>query len=344
MQYVTFGKTGLTISELGFGGIPIIRLSKDEAVQVLRRAYDRGITFYDTANAYRDSEDKIGTAFAGIRDKIVIATKSLRREPDVVARHIENSLRQLRTDYIDLYQLHQVAKEAHWDAVFAPGGLMDVVRKAQQEGKIRFIGVTSHNLAMAIKLVKTGLFSSVQFPFNFIEVDAKDELHRLAREQNMGILVMKPFAGGMINDASIAFKYLRQFPDAIPIPGFDSVQGVDEVTGFYETANVVTQGDLDRMDRFRVELGKRFCRRCEYCQPCPNGVMITPAMGYQIVASRMSPAVAVEFSRIAMESVENCDTCGACMERCPYDLPIPDMLKINYDRYEEHRAGLKRQD
>lgn len=344
MRYVTFGKTGLTISELGFGGIPIIRLQKDEAVRVLRRAYDRGITFYDTANAYRDSEDKIGTAFAGMRDKIVIATKSLRREANVVAQHLENSLRQLRTDYIDLYQLHQVAKEADWNAVMAPGGLMDVVRKAQEEGKIRFIGVTSHSLPMAIKLVKTGLFSSIQFPFNFIEVDAKDELHGLARERNMGVLVMKPFAGGMIDDAAIAFKYLRQFPDAIPIPGFDSVQGIDEVTGFYETANVVTQADLDRMDRYRVELGKRFCRRCEYCQPCPNGVMITPAMAYQIVASRMSPAVAVEFARVSMESVVNCDACGACIERCPYDLPIPDMLKINYDRYEEHRAGLKRCD
>ena len=197
MQYVPFGKTGLTVSELGFGGIPVIRLKKDLAVDVLRRAYERGITLYDTANMYLDSEEKIGEAFGGMRDKVIIATKSLERQSAGISGHIEESLRRLKTDYIDLYQLHQVAREDDWKTIMAPGGAMEALIKARTEGKIRFIGVTSHSLDMAIKLVHADLFSSIQFPFNFIEMAAKDILFRIAREKNMGILAMKPFAGGM---------------------------------------------------------------------------------------------------------------------------------------------------
>ena len=341
MRYVRFGKTGLKISELGFGGIPIIRLSRDTAVKVLRRAYERGITFYDTANAYRDSEEKIGCAFDGIREKVIIATKTIKRDAQSAMKELENSLRMLRTDYIDLYQLHQVAQEKDLNALNAPGGALEAVVKARDEGKVRFIGVTSHNLSMAVKLVKTGMFGSIQVPFNFIEDAAKEELHSTARELDMGILAMKPFAGGMIDNADIAFKFLRQYPDVIPIPGYDSVDSVDEIVSFYHSPNIVTEKDTRLMEKYRTELGKQFCRRCEYCQPCPNGVMITMAMGYKIIASRMSPAVSVEFSRAAMESVKLCDECGTCMERCPYELPIPEMLKSNYDLYERHLTELK---
>jgi len=340
MKTIKFGKSGLEVSELGFGGIPIIRLDTRTAVKVLRRAYERGITFYDTANAYRDSEDKIGRAFSGMRDKIVIATKTIMRDGPTALAHLENSLRMLRTDYIDLYQLHQIAQEKDWDAVCAPGGALEVLTKAKQEGKIRWIGVTSHNLAMAVRLVQTGLFSSIQFPFNFIEDAAQHQLFPEALKLGMGILAMKPFAGGMINHAGVAFKFLRQFPEVLPLPGFDSEHGVDEVVSFYEAPNIVDQEDLQRMENFRKELGKQFCRRCEYCQPCSQGVMITPAMGYKIVASRMSPAVAVEFSRAAMDSVKLCIECGECEERCPYELPIQEMLKANYDLYEQHRAQI----
>jgi len=307
---------------------------------VLRRAYERGITFYDTANAYRDSEEKIGCAFDGIREKVVIATKTIKRDVQSAMKDLENSLRMLRTDYIDLYQLHQIAQEKDLNAVTASGGALEAVVKARDEGKVRFIGATSHNLSMAVKLVKTGLFSSIQFPFNFIEDAAKDELHTAAREMDMGILAMKPFAGGMIDNADIAFKFLRQYPDVIPIPGYDSVDAVDEVVSLYHSPNIVTERDTRLMEKYRTELGKQFCRRCEYCQPCPNGVMITMAMGYKIIASRMSPAVSVEFSRAAMESVKLCDECGTCIERCPYELPIPEMLKSNYDLYEQHLANL----
>ncbi len=340
MRDVIFGKTGLKVSELGFGGIPLIRLGREKAVEVLLRAYERGITFYDTANMYLDSEEKIGSAFHGKRDKVVIASKSLKRDAAGMTEHIDLSLKRLQTDYIDLYQLHQVAKEADWQAVAGPGGAMEALQKARKQGKIRHIGVSSHSLEMAIKLVKTDLFSSIQFPFNFIEVAARDELLNEAKAANVGILAMKPFAGGMIDNAAIVFKFLRQYPDVLPIPGFDSVEAVDQVASFYETKNRVTQNDLDLMERYRNELGKEFCRRCEYCLPCPNGVMITPAMGYRVIARRMSPAVAVKFSRIPMESILKCDDCGACVEKCPYELPIPDILKSYYDLYEKDRKGM----
>jgi len=341
MRYILFGKTDLKVSELGFGGIPLIRLSKDSAINVLRRAYDRGITFYDTANMYLDSEEKIGTAFQQVRRNVIIATKSILRDAAGITSHIEESLKRLKTDYIDLYQLHQVAKTSDWQAIEAPGGAMEALLTARDKGMVRHIGVTSHSLEMAIKLVQTDLFSSIQFPFNFIETAAKDRLHKIAREKGIGILAMKPFAGGMINNAGIAFKFLRQHPDVIPIPGFDSVEAVDEVVSIYGQENRLSPEDDLLMDRYRNELGKQFCRRCEYCLPCPNGVLITQAMGYRVIANRMSPAVAVKFSRLPMESILQCDECGACLEKCPYELPIPDMLKSFYDLYEKHRRDLQ---
>jgi len=202
MRYFELGKTGLMISEVGFGGIPIIRIGTDEAVCVLRHALDRGITFYDTANAYRDSEEKIGRAFQGLRDRVVIATKSIRRDAVALMEQLDNSLEKLRTDYIDLYQLHQIAHEEEWQAVTAPGGALEAVVRAKESGKVRHIGVTSHSLKMAIKLVRTGIFSTIQFPFNLIETAACDELFPAARELGVGILVMKPFAGGVIDNAT----------------------------------------------------------------------------------------------------------------------------------------------
>jgi predicted aldo/keto reductase-like oxidoreductase len=338
MQYVELGKTGMTVSELGFGGIPIIHLDTDAAVRVLRRAFEQGITLYDTANAYRDSEAKMGLAFQGMRDKVVIATKTIRRDAATATEHIENSLRMLRTDYIDLYQLHQIAHEPEWQAVTASGGALEAVVKARQAGKVRHIGVTSHSLEMALKLVRTEVFSTIQFPFNFIESDASIDLFPLAQKLGMGILVMKPFAGGVIDNSDIVFKFLRKYEYAIPIPGYDSERAVDDVVAHYSRPKIVTEQDLALMDKYRNLLGKAFCRRCEYCQPCPKDVKITPAMGYPIIVSRMGPKVAMEFARLAMESVPKCEECGKCIALCPYELPIPDMLKRNYALYLKNRA------
>jgi aryl-alcohol dehydrogenase-like predicted oxidoreductase len=339
MRYVQLGESDLIVSEFGFGCIPIIRLSKDDAVKVLRHAFERGITFFDTANVYRDSEEKIGIAFAGMREKTILASKTQMRGAEGAMTHLENSLRMLRTDYLDLYQLHQIAQEKDWHEVTGPTGALEAVMKAKAAGKVRYVGVTSHNLQMALKMVRCGLFDTIQFPFNLIEEGAKDELLGASREMGMGFICMKPFGGGVIDNAAVAFKYLRNHSDVIPIPGFESCEQVDEIIAFYSEANVIDDQDREIMESFRSELGKRFCRRCEYCQPCAQGVMITPAMGYPIIASRMSPSVAVEFCKNAMESVLLCTECGACIERCPYQLQVTDILKANYALYEKHLEG-----
>jgi hypothetical protein len=229
--------------------------------------------------------------------------------------------------------------ECDYQKVTGPDGALEAIFRARQDGKIRHIGVTSHSIEMAMKLVKTGLFSTVQFPFNFIESKPLEELHPVARQEEMGILAMKPFAGGVLNSAELCFKFLRQFPDVIPLPGFDAVGQVDQIAAVYETENAIFPEDLAAMERYRTELGQQFCRRCEYCQPCEQGVMITSAMNYPIIARRMSDSKAAGFAAKMMESVRNCTECGECLQRCPYSLPIPEMLKKHLALYEQHAAG-----
>jgi uncharacterized protein len=341
MRYRTLGKTGLEVSEVGFGGIPIIRLATEDAVRVLRRAYDRGITLYDTANMYLDSEEKIGRAFEGLRHTVVLATKTIKRDRQGAKTDMEQSLRSLRTDCLDLFQFHQVSQEAHYEALAGPNGALEAVMRAQEAGKIRHIGFSSHSLTMALRLIQTGLFSTIQFPFNFLEGAPQEELHPAAGRLGLGILAMKPFGGGVLENGKLCFKFLRQWPDVIPLAGFDTVEGVDEIVDLYKTGNVVSRDDLAAMERYRTELGQRFCRRCEYCQPCPQGVMVNAAMIYPIIAHRMSPAKAADFSARAMESVRNCIECGECTEKCPYDLPIPEMIREHLAMYEDHLSEKK---
>lgn len=336
MRYRILGKTGLEVSEVGFGAIPIIRLSHEEAVRVLRRALDRGITLFDTAHVYVDSEEKIGQALEGARPRVVLATKTIKRDYQGAQEDLELSLRRLRTDYLDLYQLHQVSQEADLKTITGPSGALEAVVRAHEKGYIRHLGVTSHSLEMAIKLVQTGLFSTVQFPFNFIETEAAEALHPLAQERKLGVLAMKPFCGGLVEDARVAFAFLRQYPEVIPLAGCDSVERVDEVVAIYERPRELTPEDHAAMARYRSELGDLFCRRCEYCQPCPQGVMVTPAMLYAIVAHRMGGPKAAAFAQKIMESVRLCEECGECAERCPYHLPIPETLKKHLALYEMH--------
>lgn len=337
MNYFELGETGMMVSEVGFGGGPIIRLKTNDAISVLQRALERGINFYDTANAYHDSQSKIGKAFQGVREKIFISTKTFFRDEKGAAEEIDNSLLALKTDYIDIFQLHQISQERDFETAIGPGGAMEALFKAQQAGKIRHIGVSSHNLEMGVRLVRSGLFSTIEFPLNFIETKALEELRPTARDYRIGMISMKPFAGGMIDNGNLAFKFLRQYPDILPLPGFDSVQYVDDAVGIYSKVNQITDEDSELMEEYRRKLGKEFCRRCEYCQPCPNGVHITMAMCYPIVVSRMTFKVTMNFAKESMESVSRCIGCEECTERCPYELPIPEMLKRSYEMYERQR-------
>jgi len=340
MQFMNLGQTGLVVSAVGFGGIPIIRLGFPEAEAVLRYAVDRGITFFDTANKYLDSEEKMGRAFAGIRDKLVIATKTGQRRAKEAMAELELSLTRLNTDYIDLYQPHQVSLPEELEALLAPGGAMEALVRAREQGKIRHIGITSHNLEMARKLVATGLFATIQFPYNLVETEAAANLFPEARAKGLGILVMKPFAGGMIDDGDLALRFLRRETGLLVLPGCDTPEQVDQAVALFEREPVWTEADEAKVAAYREELGTRFCRRCGYCQPCPQGVNITYAMMYRVVAKRMSPAKAVGFSGPVMETVRQCVACGECAGRCPYNLPIPDMLAEYLALYDSHRAGM----
>jgi len=248
VRYLPFGSTGAIVSELGFGGIPIIRLTTGDAVRVLKRAYDKGITFFDTANSYESSEEKFGMALSGVREKIFIATKSKNRNGKGVTEHIDLSLKRMKTDYVDLFQFHQVVQEKDWQEIIAPGGALEAALEAQRKGKVRFIGITSHGIPMAMKAISTGKFVSIQFPFNFIETGAAESLLPLAQKMGIAFIAMKPFAGGAISDASLAFKFLRSYPYILPIPGYDSVESVDQVTSFYGSPNDVSEEDRRAME------------------------------------------------------------------------------------------------
>jgi len=327
MQTVRFGKTELLISQVGFGGIPIIPLSVEAGAAVVRHCFERGITFFDTANMYGDSEKKIGLALESVRDRVVIATKTLERTAEGASKHIAFSLDNLKTDYIDLYQLHSISKQEDWDAITAPGGALEAVQQAKAEGKIKHIGFSSHDIPLAIKICRMGLFASIQIPFNFIENEPADELFPVAQEQDMGIIAMKPLGGGLIARADLCFKFLQQYPFVVPDPGTQTAGEVDEIIALYDSPQPLTAADNEEIEKIRSELGKRFCHRCGYCMPCEQGVKIPDVMGFRSMAQRLDPNIAIAFTKDAMNTVDSCSECGECLEKCPYNLEIPELIR-----------------
>ncbi|MBI4831073.1 MAG: aldo/keto reductase [Candidatus Lindowbacteria bacterium] len=335
MKTTRLGKTGLIVSELGFGGIPIIRVGFDEAVEVVRHCFDRGIRFFDTANVYGDSEKKIGRALESVRETVVIATKTLGRDAETAAEHVGYSLENLKTRCIDLYQLHNLINDDALNQVLAAGGAYEALAKAKADGKIRFIGFSSHNIGTAIKACRTGLFATIQFPFNFIERDPADDLFKVAAEMDMGIIAMKPLGGGLLERADLCFGFLQQFLNVVPIPGIQAKGELDQIINLYETPKPLSPADLADMDKIRDELGPKFCHRCEYCMPCDKGVLIPQAMAFRSFSRRMVPQAAIMMADAAMESVANCADCRECIEKCPYGLEIPELLKETLALYND---------
>ncbi len=334
MQSIRLGKTELLVSELGFGGIPIIIQSFDDGAEMVRYCFDKGINFFDTANMYADSEKKIGVALESVRDKVIIATKTLNRDAEGTAAHIALSLENLKTDYLDLFQFHNIATDEELKQVLAPDGAMKAVKEAMATGKIRHIGFSSHNLETAIKVCQTGLFSTIQFPFNFIEKEPLDELFQVARELDMGIIAMKPLGGGLLESANLCFKYLQQYPDIMPIPGIATREELDEILALYESPQLLNQAELDEIERIRGDLGKNFCHRCRYCLPCEQEVQISEIMTFGSMARRLAPNVAVMLTKDAMESVDNCTDCEECLPKCPYHLAIPEVIREQREKYD----------
>jgi len=340
MQKTRLGKTNMMAARVGFGGIPIQRLGEDEAVAVVRRCLDLGVNFIDTANGYTTSEGRIGKAIAGRREGLLLATKTLSRKPEGIAKHLQQSLDQLGTDYIDLYQLHSVSDFATLDFVLSPGGPMSTLEVAKEAGKIRHIGVTSHQLDVAKKAVASGRFETIMFPFNFVTDEAAVELLPLCRQHDVGFIDMKPLAGGMISNATIAFKYLFQFPDVVTIPGIEKAQEIEEIAGILEGPLALTGSEKGEMARLKQQLGTRFCHRCDYCQPCKEGIAISTVMVYPSLAARL-PAEGLYngFWGALMEKAAACSKCHECEERCPYHLPISDMIAEFYEQYEKDRIN-----
>jgi predicted aldo/keto reductase-like oxidoreductase len=334
LEKIRLGKTGLQVSRLGFGGIPIQRLSEEDAVAVVERCLDLGITFLDTANAYTTSEERIGKAIAGRREGLVLATKSTSRKPEGVEKHLNLSLARLNVKYIDLYQFHGVSDFASLDMVLASDGPMAVVEKARDEGVVKHIGITSHQIDVAKEAIKSGKFETIMFPFNFVTSEAADELIPLAKQNDVGFIVMKPLSGGMIDNAKIAFKYLFQFPDIVTIPGIEKVAEIEEIVGILEGPKTVTAAEKKEMQKLKEELGTKFCHRCDYCQPCTEGIMISTVMMYPSLARRLPPEHLFSgFWGQVVEKAADCTECGECEERCPYHLPIRELLAEYVKQY-----------
>lgn len=340
MRSVDFGRTGLRVSCIAFGGIPIQRLTEAEAIRVVRHAFERGITFFDTANSYTTSEERIGKALEGCRDRVVFATKTGARDRSTALEHLHLSVMRLRTDFIDLWQFHGVSSLEEYEQVLGPGGAMEAAQEALQMGKVRHIGITSHSLPIALKAIESGYFESVQFPFNFVATEAADRLVDLAEKHHVGFIAMKPFGGGMLQNAHLVIKYLLQYPNVVPDPGFETTAEIDEVVQIAEDPSPLTADDMREIERVRREVGTRFCHRCQYCEPCPQGVPISLMMNLPSFWKRFPRETF--FGVWLAEGVaraRECAQCGECERKCPYDLPIREMLVESIAFYERCKAG-----
>lgn len=343
MDKIRLGKTGLMVTRLGFGGIPIQRVSESEATEVVRGCIDLGIQFLDTANAYTTSEECVGRAIAGQRDKLIISTKSWSRKKEGMKHHLELSLKHLGVDYIDLYHLHNVSTMALYDQVTAPGGVLEAAQEAKRAGLIRHIGITCHTMEPAQKAVASGLFETVMFSFNFVADEAKDKLLPLCRQHDVGFIVMKAMAGGVLREANLALKWLMQFPDIAILLGVGKLGEMEEAVWIVNGPAALNAVEFEGMQRIKEELGPTFCHRCDYCQPCKEKVSISMVLSQKSFHNRMPPAhVFGGWIAEALESGFRCAQCGECEPRCPYQLPIMDMIQESNDFYSQRKAAFER--
>lgn len=333
MKMISFGRTGLIASTVGFGAIPIQRISAAESTKILQKAFDAGVNFYDTARGYSDSEEKIGIALSGVRDKIIIATKTMSRTYDGVMKDLEISLSFLKTDYVDIYQTHNP------EFIPKPGddnGIYDAMLEAKKAGKIRHIGITNHRLDLANEAVDSGLYESLQFPLSCISSDEDADLAKKCENAGMGFIAMKAMAGGLITNAKAAYAYLSQYDNVIPIWGIQQERELDEFLAYEKNPPALDAGMLADIARDREELAGSFCRGCGYCMPCPAGIPIPTAARLSFLMGRSRfEGFLVDSWAEQMERIKECQQCGHCKERCPYKLDTPEVLKAQYAKYIE---------
>jgi predicted aldo/keto reductase-like oxidoreductase len=335
MQYVTLGKTGLRISRVGFGGIPIQRITEEECTALFDAVVDAGINYIDTARAYTVSEQYLGQALKGRRDRFVLATKSMARTREAMAADIELSLKNLQTDYIDLYQIHN-PNDAQLDTVLAPGGAMEALLQAKAQGKIGHIGLTAHALSVFERALSIDEIETVMFPYNIVERQGEPLIAR-CKQKNVGFIAMKPLAGGAIEDATLAMRYILSNPDVtVVIPGMYCEAEVAQNVAAAESTAPLTSDEQTLAAKIAAQLGDHFCRRCSYCAPCTVGISIPGVFLFEGYLSRygLEKWARERYATLNVKA-SACVGCGACEERCPYHLPIREMLKDCADKFGE---------
>lgn len=337
MQTVRLGKTEIVTNKNGFGALPIQRISDAEAVKLLRRAYDRGITFYDTARFYTDSEVKIGLAFKGMRDKVYIASKTAAVTPEAFWKDLETTLNNFQTDYLDIYQFHNP------DFCPKPGdgsGVYECMLKAKEQGRIRHIGITNHRLKVAEEAIDSGLYDTLQFPFCYLATEKDIALVKKCEKADMGFISMKALSGGLINNSAAAYAFQAQYENVLPIWGVQREEELDEFLSYIDHPPVMTEELRQVIDHDREELSGNFCRGCGYCMPCPAGIKINDCarMSLMIRRAPTQMQLTADMQKMMMK-IEDCLHCNQCMEKCPYELNTPELLQKNLKDYKEILAG-----
>ncbi|MBD5157916.1 MAG: aldo/keto reductase [Butyrivibrio sp.] len=337
MRKITLGSTGITTVQNGFGALPLQRDNMELSVRLLQRAYEGGITFFDTARAYSDSEEKIGAALSDVRQNIFIATKTMARTPDEMKSQLDTSLRKLKTDYIDIYQFHCASQ------CFAPGdgtGMYELMEDFKRQGVIRHIGITAHKIGIAEECIESGLYETLQFPFSYLSSERELSLADKCREHNMGFIAMKALAGGIITDSRLAYAFIGQYDNVLPIWGIQRENELDDWLSYMNDAPVMTDEIRNAIDADRQGLGGNFCRGCGYCMPCPKGIQINNCARMSLMLRRApSEAWLSQEWQDNMKQIESCVNCGQCKSRCPYELDTPALLKTNYEDYVKVLSG-----
>ena len=328
MEYVTLGKTGLRVSRMGLGGIPIQKIDAEGTKTLLHKLADRGVNYIDTARGYTVSEEYLGYALEGIRDRFIIATKSMARTKEAMAEDIEKSLYNLRTDHIELYQVHNPSME-QLDQVQAAGGALEALQEARAAGKIGHIGLTAHSVEVFARALELDWVETIMFPYNIVEQQGA-ELIRKCAEKNIGFIDMKPLAGGAIEDGTLALRYVCSNPDVtVVIPGMAEIRELDENMAACSDSTPLTEEELKKMEEVRAQLGNDFCRRCNYCAPCTVGINIPSVFLFAGYLQRYDLAdwAKERYSTLKVKA-SACIGCGKCEPRCPYHLPIREKLKV----------------
>lgn len=337
IKQITLGSTGITTPQNAFGALPIQRVDHQRAVKLLHQAYKGGMTFFDTARAYSDSEEKLGMAFSNMRDKIIIATKTQAKTPEAFEKDLETSLHFLKTDTIDLYQFHCAER------CYRPGdgtGMYECMQKAKADGKIRHIGITCHKIGVAEECVASGLYETMQFPLSYLSSQRDIALVQKCKEHNVGYIAMKALAGGLINNAKAAFAFISQFDNVVPIWGIQKESELSDWLAFMTNPIALDNTLKTFIEKEKEVIQGDFCRGCGYCMPCPEGIAINTVARMSLLMRRgPSSFWRTPEMQEAMKKSEDCTQCGQCRSKCPYELDTPQLLIKNYEDYKKVLSG-----